>query len=71
LAGGVDLDTPVGDLATSPLITVDPATPIRMAARVMADMHVKRLAVVEDGEVVGIFTSSDLADVIGESPLDF
>jgi len=62
--------TRVGDVASSPLIAVRPETNVREAAKMMRQMRVRRLAVVEEGRLMGIFTSSDLADAVAEHPLD-
>lgn len=51
----------VGDHASKPLITIGPDFDLREAARIMADMKVKRLLVMENEELVGIFTAADLA----------
>ena len=52
------------DLMTSPAVTIGPEAPIAEAARVMHDLAVKRLPVVDkDGRVVGIVTRSDLLRV--------
>jgi CBS domain-containing protein len=59
---GCDLGTAkVGDHASKPLITIAPDFDLREAARIMADMKVKRLLVMENEELVGIFTAADLA----------
>jgi len=65
------LDDEVGKYTSSPLITVAPDYSLREAARIMADMKIKRLVVMENDEVVGILTSSDLAKAIAKAPLDF
>jgi CBS domain-containing protein len=60
----------VGAYASSPLITVSPTTDVKEAARIMAQMKVRRLAVVRDGKPIGIFTAADLAKAAGKSPLE-
>jgi CBS domain-containing protein len=66
-----DLDTvAVGLYGSSPLITVHPATDVKEAARIMTQMRVRRLIVVEDGKPIGIFTAADLAKAVGDSPLE-
>ena len=62
--------TKVGDYASSPLITVAPTTDIKEAARIMTEMKVRRLVVVQDGKPIGVFTAADLARAVGKSPLD-
>jgi len=47
-------------IMSSPLITVDPNTPLEEAARIMAERQIKRLPVVEGGELVGIISSTDI-----------
>jgi len=60
----------VGDFMSSPLITIGPDADIKEAAKIMAEMHVRRLAVFEKGKLVGIFTSSDLVTAVSKSPLE-
>ncbi|AEA46409.1 CBS domain-containing protein [Archaeoglobus veneficus] len=64
------LDEEVGKYASTPLIVITPDYDVREAARIMADMKIKRLVVMEDEEVKGIFTSADLARVIAESSFE-
>lgn len=56
--------------ASFPLVTVSPLTDVKEAARVMTELKVRRLVVVEDGKPIGIFTSADLARAVGKFPLD-
>jgi CBS domain-containing protein len=65
------LEDEVGKFASTPLITVSPDYSVKEAARIMADMKIRRLVIVNGEKVVGIFTAADLAKVIAESPLDF
>jgi len=60
----------VGSYASSPLITVAPTTDVKEAARIMAEMKVRRLVVVQDGKPIGVFTAADLARAVGKFPLD-
>ncbi len=66
-----NLEDEVGKYTSSPLITVSPDYSLREAARIMADMKIKRLVVMEDDEIVGIITASDLAKAIAQAPLNF
>jgi len=59
------LEDEVGRYSSSPLIVVSPDYEVKEAARIMADMKVRRLVVMEDGEIKGIFTSSDLVRILG------
>jgi signal-transduction protein with cAMP-binding, CBS, and nucleotidyltransferase domain len=60
----------VGTYASSPLITVAGRTDVKEAARIMTEMKVRRLVVVQDGQPTGIFTAADLAKATGKSPLE-
>ena len=60
----------VGNYASSPLITVSPTADVKEAARIMAEMKVRRLIVVQDGKPIGVFTAADLARAAGKFPLD-
>jgi CBS domain-containing protein len=56
-------DTPIGELASKELVTVDPQQSLDEAARLMAEHQVRRLPVVEeDGRLVGILAQKDLAE---------
>jgi CBS domain-containing protein len=49
-------------IMSSPLVTIEPAAPIEVAANIMAINNVRRLLVLDDNEqVVGVITSKDLA----------
>ena len=63
-------DQPVGPLSSSDLIGVDADADIAVAARLMRDHAVRRLPVLEDGQVTGIVSLGDLA-ITGESALAF
>ena len=65
VAAGVDLKgTRVSDKMTRDLITVDPQTSLRDAARIMADRWIRHLPVLESGRVVGVLSQRDLAGVL-------
>jgi len=52
--------TKVANIASSPLITVDPDAPIEDAARIMAKNRIRRIVAVENDAIVGILTATDL-----------
>ncbi len=56
----ISLDTPVEKVASFPLITIDAGDTIKSAASQMTSKKIRKLAVVENGKVVGIITSTDL-----------
>jgi CBS domain-containing protein len=50
----------VGELMTSPAITVSPMTPLREAALLMRDRRIHRLVAVDDaGRPIGVLSASD------------
>jgi CBS domain-containing protein len=50
-------------LMTTPVITVDPAMPLGVAARLMHDRRVKRLPVVSQSKLAGIVSRADILKV--------
>jgi len=48
------------DIMSSPLITVDLHAAVEEAAAIMARRRIKKLAVVDDGKVVGVVSTSDI-----------
>jgi len=59
------------ELMTAPAIVVDPAAPLRVAAKVMQRNQIKRLPVAaSDGRLVGIVSRTDLLSVFERSDTD-
>ncbi|MBC7114195.1 MAG: CBS domain-containing protein [Archaeoglobi archaeon] len=54
------------DIMSSPLITVDPNEDVREAAKLMVKRDIRRLPVVEGGELVGIITDTDIISISAE-----
>ncbi len=54
------IDTPVRRLMSFPLITIMPDSHCGVAADLMSSMKIKKLPVVDDDQVVGIITVTDL-----------
>jgi CBS domain-containing protein len=52
---------PVGDHATRPLVTGEPDMDLQEAAALMVRHRIRRLPVVDSGELVGIVTLDDIA----------
>lgn len=50
----------VSEIMSTPLISVSPFESVEKAAEMMNDMGVKRLGVVENNQLVGIVTTTDL-----------
>ena len=59
-ANNLSFDTPVEKIMSSPLITINHNEPISVAAQTMTDKKIRKLAVTEDGKIIGIITSTDL-----------
>jgi CBS domain-containing protein len=63
LAEGKDADTPVSEIASRDVVTVDPQQTLEEAGRLMAEHQIRRLPVVEeDGRLVGILAQADVAE---------
>src|SRR5215204_5341324 len=48
------------DVMTEPVVTILPGTPVEEIAHVMAERHIKRVPVVENGKLVGIVSRGDV-----------
>jgi CBS domain-containing protein len=64
VATGTPMDTPVSDVMTKELITVEPATSLRDAAAIMTDKWIRHLPVLEGGRLLGIVSQRDLSGVL-------
>lgn len=60
------LDDEVGKYMSSPLVVISPDYDVKESARIMADLKIRRLVVMENDEIKGIFTAADLARVLAE-----
>jgi CBS domain-containing protein len=62
LAEGKGAETPVSQVASKDVVTVDPQQSLDEAARLMAEHQVRRLPVCEeDGKLVGVLAQADVA----------
>ena len=62
----VSTDAPVEQVATFPLITINSDESILVAAEKMVSNKIRKLAVADNGKVVGIVTSTDLIKEISK-----
>jgi CBS domain-containing protein len=71
LAEGAGPDSPVGPLCSAKLVGVDADANVTEAERLMGENAVRRLPVIDDGQIVGIVSMGDLAasGADGQSPL--
>ncbi len=61
-ANKLPLDTPGEEIMSSPIITINPKEPISTAAKMMSSKKIRKLAVSENGKIVGLITSTDLVN---------
>lgn len=59
-----DPDTEVGKIMSHPVITTSPNDPIERATQMMRELKIGCLPVVEDMELIGIVTVTDLLDAL-------
>lgn len=59
-ANNLSFDTPAKKIMSSPLTTINHNDPISTAAERMTSKKIRKLAVTENGNIVGIITSTDL-----------
>jgi CBS domain-containing protein len=52
--------TTVGEIASTTVVTIDPEEELERARALMAEHHVRRLPVVEEGRLVGILSHGDV-----------
>jgi CBS domain-containing protein len=64
VATGTPMDTPVSDVMTKDLITVEPGTSLREAAAIMTEKWIRHLPVLEGGRLLGIVSQRDLSGVL-------
>jgi CBS domain-containing protein len=71
LAEGMGPDSPVGPLCSAKLVGVEADADVADAERLMGENAVRRLPVVDAGQIVGIVSMGDLVTSAGdaESPL--
>ena len=61
VAAGADIESVrVDSFLSAPVITIDSSESIHMAADMMKEHSIRRLPVVDDGDLVGILTTSNL-----------
>lgn len=71
LADGAGPDSPVGPLCSAKLVGVEASANVTEAEQLMGEHAVRRLPVIDAGQIVGIVSMGDLAATSsdGESPL--
>lgn len=69
LAAGRGPETPVREVMSRPLIAIDPDTPVHGAMMRMLEERIHHLALVEEGEIVGLISSTDLLRFQSQNPI--
>jgi CBS domain-containing protein len=64
LLGRASADTPVADIMSTPVITVQPNDTVQKCMQLMTDRHVRHLPVVDGGRVVGMVSIGDLVKAV-------
>jgi CBS domain-containing protein len=64
VAEDISLDTPISEVMSKDLVTAEPGTSLREAARIMTEKWIRHLPVLEGGRLVGIVSQRDLAGVL-------
>ena len=64
LKGRSSSDTPVRQIMTTDVITVDPGSSAQQCMQIMTDRRVRHLPVIEGGRVVGMLSIGDLVRAV-------
>jgi len=64
LMGRSSADTPVRDIMTATVFTVQPETPVAKCMQIMTERRVRHLPVIESGRVVGMVSIGDLVKAV-------
>ena len=65
-ANNLSFDTPVEKIMSSPLITINHDESVSSAAKIMNSKKIRKLAVSENGKIIGIITSTDIVNYIAK-----
>ncbi len=65
-ANNLPFDTPVEKIMSSPLITINHSESISSAAEMMTSKKIRKLAVSDNGNIVGLITSTDLVNQLAK-----
>ena len=67
LQGKSSADTPVAEIMSSPVVSVDPNQSVSQCMALMTERHIRHLPVLDGGQVTGIVSIGDLVkDVIAD-----
>ena len=70
LLGKASVNTPVSEIMTEDVVTVDPQMRVKDALSLMTERHIRHLPVVEEAKIVGFVSIGDLVkSIIAEQEL--
>jgi CBS domain-containing protein len=64
LMGRSSADTPVRDIMSAPVITVQPEATVQTCMQIMTERRVRHLPVIERGRVIGMVSIGDLVKAV-------
>ena len=64
LHGKASMKTPVREIMTEEVVTVDPQLAVKEALSLMTEKHIRHLPVIESGNIVGLISIGDLVKSI-------
>lgn len=67
LQGKSSKDTPVQEVMTRRVITVEPQQTVEACMVLMTDKHIRHLPVIEDGRLIGIVSIGDIVKAVIEA----
>lgn len=53
----------INEIMSSPVHSIDPEKEIQRAAEIMADLGIRRLPVIKDGDLLGLITENDILEI--------
>jgi len=66
LLGRASADTPVRQIMSTPVVTVQPSDSVQRCMEIMTEKRIRHLPVVEDGTMVGLVSIGDLVRAVIE-----
>lgn len=63
-AHAYQISTPIKQIMSSPLFSINSDESVRAAADLMHDRGIRKLPVIDDGNIVGIITASDIVNLL-------
>ena len=64
VAHAYQITTPARQIMSSPLVSISSDESVRIAADIMHDMGIRKLPVIDDGNVVGMITATDIVNLL-------